>query len=453
MSMLKWILVGVLMGLTACLNPVFASESPDTGEKSASALYSLQDLYRLALKHAETIKIAEDTLGIAEKNKDRAFSLLVPGVSAFGGYRQYPRAKIEQPESYHNYGVRFDQSFTLNGRELIGYRAAKDLIRKSEFDLRTTKAIYLYGVMAAYYDVLKADKRVEIAKANVDRLEAHKDAVQLRMKMNEVPKTELYRTEAELSGAKTQWVVSKNSARLARSALARLVQLPPVFKLASPEFTDVPIAEQSVDQLKKAAFSGRSELQSQNLALDVAEKQLDITKGRYWPVVSIEGVYEGKDADPEAYAPDKYSMYVGLNIQYLLYDWGDRQAEVSQERHRLRQAELAAADLKKQISVEVEKAYYDLLTAQSAIVSLGDALKAARENYNALTQQFKYGLTDSLNVTDANTLMLESEINLLEARYQKALALSALERAKGTFLDGIVAGLRGGNDTARSSGQ
>jgi len=44
----------------------------------SQTLYSLQDLCREADKNAETIKIADDDLFIAEQDKQRALSVLIP---------------------------------------------------------------------------------------------------------------------------------------------------------------------------------------------------------------------------------------------------------------------------------------------------------------------------------------------------------------------------------------
>jgi outer membrane protein len=46
--------------------------------------YSLDDLYRLALKQSETIKISEEDLYISERGKDKTFAVLFPTLSAFG---------------------------------------------------------------------------------------------------------------------------------------------------------------------------------------------------------------------------------------------------------------------------------------------------------------------------------------------------------------------------------
>jgi len=49
-------------------------DSPSTSEK----VYSLNDLYKIALKESEKINISKENLYIAERTKERALSVLFP---------------------------------------------------------------------------------------------------------------------------------------------------------------------------------------------------------------------------------------------------------------------------------------------------------------------------------------------------------------------------------------
>jgi outer membrane protein len=193
--------------------------------------YSLEDLYRIALERSEQIKISEEDLYIAERGKDKATAALLPTISAFSDYTKYNKKKfgsadsLIQPESSTTWGVRLDQSLSLSGREITAFKISKENIEKSRYDLNTVKENYLYTVSSAYYDVLKAKKTLEIARANRERLTKHRDAAATRLKVGEVTKTDLLRAQAELSGSQSEVVRAENGLKLARAVLARLVGL------------------------------------------------------------------------------------------------------------------------------------------------------------------------------------------------------------------------------------
>jgi len=125
-------------------------------------------------------------------------------------------------------------------------------------------------------------------------------------------------------------------------------------------------------------------------------------------------------------------------VSFPLYDGGLRSAELGQARVRSKQAELQVKEYSKQVSVEVETAYRNLITAGSLISSLTDKLKSAEANYEAITIQFKTGTADSLDVIDANALLADAERELIEAKYTLSLASLELQKARGTFLNHIM---------------
>lgn len=411
--------------------------------------YFLDDLYRIALTRSERIKISKEDLYIAERTKDKALSVLIPRFSAFGNYTRYSEKKTApgtesfiQPESTAAWGVRLDQSFTLNGKELIALGIAKDSIKKSKYDLAAVKEAYLFNVASAYYNVLATAKAVDIAMANVKRLETHKNAVNIQLKVEAVTKTALYRAQAELSKSKAELIKAKNGSRLARNVLARIVGLEENFEIGNPEFKENFALSNDVDLIKKEALLERAELKSLAVQKKISEDMLKYSKSAYWPTVSVEGVYQKYDQEPYSSMVNDESMSIGVLLNFTIFDGGLRRAEIKESLAKKRQAEFAEKELSKEIATEVEDAYLSFHTQMSVLKSFEDQLKFANDNFNAVSRQFKYGLANSLDVMDANTLLVTSETELSKAIYNKHLAGLNVERAKGTFLKAITGRLQ-----------
>ncbi|MFH2064602.1 MAG: TolC family protein [Pseudomonadota bacterium] len=407
-------------------------------EESGKKKWSLSDLYQRALDLSETIKIADNDLRIAEKDKDRAFSVLVPRITAFGGYTRYDEEKTLFPKSDWNWGVRFDQSFTLNGKELIALDMANDQIEKADLDLAAIRETYLFQVASAYFSFLNAVKRETIAEADVKRLEAHREAVLIQLELENTQITELYSTEATLSGARTELVIAKNNIHISRATLKRMVDLPQGFELELPDNSETEAVDQDIREIKQFALEQREDLQSMKIAHKLTESNIRLSKGSYWPTLSLEGGYTAIESSPDTFTPDDDYLFIGAKINFPIYDGGLRNAELGQARIRSKQAELRVKDYSKQIAVEVESAYRNVKTAESAIQSLQDKYKWADENFNAVTFQYQNGIKDSLDVIDADTLLANAERELAEARYNYSVSLLDLQRAKGILLKNIV---------------
>ena len=421
--------------------------------------YSLDDLYRLALKQSETIKISEEDLYISERGKDKALAVLFPTLSAFGQHIRYSEEKrqldfILQPEYTNEWGLRLDQSLSLSGREFTALNIAKDTIMKSKFDLNAVKEGYLLNVASNYFILLRAIKAVEIANSNVERLTKHRDASEIRLKVGEATKTVLLRAEAELAGAQSELIKAENYVRLAKAILARTVGLNGDYEVKEEQkesYSDMSENQSSalklltkdcekstLDCLKEKAFSERAELKSMTIQKEIAKKEVAYSRGSYWPTVSLEGEYFRQENEPSSSFGLTERIYGGVRLDFPFFEGGLRRAEVGEAKAKLRQAEHSLSDLKRSISVEVENSYSLLLTQAALLKQISAEVEYALDNYRSVSKQFEYGLADSIDVMDANTLLVTSEREFANALYSYQLLILRIQRVTGTLLKKII---------------
>jgi outer membrane protein len=436
MKRVVWVLTGLLF---------FTAAGPVSAEQK---VYTLEDLYIIALANSERIMISQENVRIAEANKGRAASALYPRLTGFGNYTRFTESKMTsantviQPENSSSWGARLDQSMYLSGREITGFQIAGENVERSRYDHRSAQEDYLmssqFGVQsltAAFYEVLRARKGIEIADSNVDRLTKYRNAASIRLKVGEVTKTALLRAEGELSGAVSEQIRTRNAYELARAQLVRIAGIPPDFELR-----EIPPDEPEdlrLFELQKAALAARSEMKSLELQKDIAEKNVKYVKGLYWPNLALSAVYTGADQDPSSATFNQESMFGGLTLTYPFFEGGLRRAEVNQARAQLRQSELLYRDTAKTVNVEVQNAYLELITQKGILKSLQDQLAFAAENYNAVTRQFDFGLASSLDVLDANNLLVSAQRQLANAEYGYQLAIFRLKRTTGLLLAGL----------------
>lgn len=407
--------------------------------------YTLTELYKIVLERSERVQISEEDLIIAEREKDRARSAYLPTISAFGDYMRYSEAKLSetpfgffaiQPDYNATWGLRLDETLSLSGREFTAYNISKMGIETSRYDLYAVMEDYLLTVAESYYDVLKAHKAIEIATSNVERLTEYRDSAEIRLRVGDVTKTALLRAEAELSGAQAKLVEAKNFLNLSKAVLARVVGIQGNYTVRESVPVNVQVLELHI--LKQEAFAERVELKSSTIQKKMAEDEIRYKRGAYWPTLSLEGVYRRIDEDPSSPFFLNESIYGALRLNFPFYEGGLRKAEVKQAEAKYKQSELMYEDMKKNISIEVEDAYLNLETQRGILESLQDQVVFAKENYHAVSKQFDFGIAHSIDVIDANSSLVQAQIDFFRAQYDYQLSIIRLERATGTLLKTVV---------------
>ena len=409
--------------------------------------YTLEELYRIGMQKSEKVKISGENVEIADSGKYKALSALLPKATAFGAYTNYsedkrgPSGALIQPDTQGIWGLRIDETLSLSGREFKSYSLAKDNVEKNRFDFRSFQEDYLLTLSLAYFEFLKARKGLEIADSNVERLTKYRDAAKIRLKAGEITKTTVLRAEGELSGALSDQIKARNFYESWRVNLARIVGIERDFQIR-----EIPVAEHEtppLDVLKEKALKNRPDVKSIETQVQISEKQVDVTRGAYWPSLSVAGVYTGTEQSPETSSYNKESTYGAVTLNFPIFEGGLRRAEVRESESKYRQAEFQYRDFVKSVNVEVENTYLDLIAQKGIYKSAQDQLAYAEDNIRAVAKQFEFGLASSLDVIDANNLLISAQKLMADATYNYQFFILRLQRVTGFPLMEFVAGRTG----------
>lgn len=381
--------------------------------------YSLFDLALLADKQSETIKIAEEDVYIAQQDKKRALSVLIPRATAFGSITENKDADVFSPNTT-TMGVKLTQSFTLNGKELIALGVTKKNIVGKEYSLESVRSKYLLQVTQVYFNILSFQKSLEIVKSDIERLTAHLNAVQEKLSVGSVTKQELFRAKAELSKAMTDEVLAENRVLQSKANLQNLVIIDDDFTLKQDDLKKIDNYKSILEDIETQALENRPEIKEAETNLEIAKETIEFTKSDYWPTLSLEAGYKETDFEFNDRVREDYDSedtYFSGELIFTIYSGGLRSAEVRQALAEQRKAENALSLQKKQIILEAKVNFLENKAAKSALFNLEDEVKSAQENFHAVQMQFKYGMADSIDVMDANTLFVSAQRRISDAQY------------------------------------
>jgi outer membrane protein TolC len=387
---------------------------------NCQTFYSLKELALLANQQSETIKIASEDVYIAQQDKKRALSVLMPRATAFGSMTKYKEEDIAAPDTL-TMGIKLTQSFTINGKELIAYDVTKRIIKSKKFSIESIRSQYLLQVSQAYFNILSAQKFLEIAQSDVKRLTSHLNAVKEKLSVGSVTKTDLYRAKAELSKSLTQRVIAENQLLQSKAVLHNLIIMDDNFELENSNLKKIEEYECSLEDIQTQALDNRTEIKEAKTNLEIARKTVKFEKSDYWPSLSLEAGYKETDITYDSFPKDMQydteDLYFTGELVFTVFDGGLRRAEIRQAFADLRKAEHALSLQIRQIGLEAKINFLDNQTAIKTLFNLKDELKSAQENFNAVQMQFRYGMADSIDIMDANTLLVSAQRRISDAQY------------------------------------
>lgn len=223
-----------------------------------------------------------------------------------------------------------------------------------------------------------------------------------------------------------------------------------------PNVTEVSTEEEAAIE---AALGKRDEIRELELAVEKSKVDTKSARSDMLPTLTLDGMlkYNGSagdyymdhpvffvdqdfhDAWDQVRDRDYKSWAVGLNFRIPI---GNRTQRFIYQNYRLAQnaAEISLEKTRQNIISEVRSALRNVRNAEKRIAAAEANLRLQREKLDAEKKKYDNGLSTSFNVLSYQNDMLAAETSLLKAKIDHQLALSALERAEGRYLEarGII---------------
>lgn len=397
---------------------------------------TIDKAWSLALENYEIVSIGREDVTQGQEDIWKVLSQVMPLITVDGRYTTFSEQKdsasgfLIQPEDSSRVDVKLRQPLYSGGRATSAYRQAKESleIKKNLFELTKEEVVILTS--ASFYNVLKAKGDVAIKNGAHKRTLEHKKAARLRLKVGTGTKADLLSAEAEEAGASAELIRAESELIDSYIVLERLIggnySLDTV-RLVEPKSSDKVL--DNVDFYIKKALKDRRELKNSMANKKIAEHGVTFVKGTFLPTLSVEGQYSYREQTPETTFFQNEQASASLVLNYPIFEGGLRKAELDESVSMLRQAELRLALTRKDIEVEVRRAYNDVVYLSNLIKSFSKQRDFAQENYEIIFKQYKLGLVGSVEVTTADSLFVKSERDYLAVKFDYEVALLTLKKS------------------------
>jgi outer membrane protein TolC len=307
-------------------------------------------------------------------------------------------------------------------------RAATEASRAQRDGLRIDIA---YRTAEAYLGALQARTLGEVAKVTLQQLDADLQHAKTLLQAGTLQRVDVLRLEVERARVEQQLLQADTAALGARRKLALLLGLPDGTELALAEIdTTPPPLAWTEDEAVLRARRDRADARVADANRRAAELGVDVSRASYLPGVSLVGVYSHA-VNTAVFGAAAESAYVGLSLDWNLWDWGKRAAEVEGSRALSRQARLAESALADQIAVDTRARWQEARTAQATLEVAARGLTAAVETQRLEAARFAQGAATTVQVVDAETALASAQAQAVISRYQYLVAWMALSREVG----------------------
>jgi len=332
----------------------------------------------------------------------------------------------------YNFTTSIRQPLFAGGSILSNYRLEKFGLDISKTDVETVKRDIVLQVREGYFNILKAEKFVDVTKQAVKQFEAQLEVTKAFFEVGIVPKNDVLQAEVRLAQARQSLVKAENDLALAKSSFNTLLRREINEPLSIVDILEYKPSTYRLEESLEEALKQRPELKNADLKLNQAKESVKIARSGFFPTLNLSGNYYRFSEELGLMGDLRSERWtIETLATFTIGDWGKTAYRVGESKVKVTQAEDSKVQLSEAIILEVKQDYLNLLTAEKNIGVSEKAIEQAEENLRMNEERYKYQVATATDVLDAVVLLAQARVNYYGALSDFNIAKARLERAMG----------------------
>lgn len=391
---------------------------------------SLRDCIGIAIAKHPEITSAQLNTEIYKSRIIQAWASYFPSLSASVDY-SYMHSKMP----HYSYGL--NSAYFPNasaGLLLFDFGKTKAYVdmakidySASKFDLQNSINDIIYSVKSAYYNLLFAQKQVEVYKATIEEFELHLQAARKYFSIGKKPQVDVAIAEYNVGSAKLNLVKAMNTLEVAKISLANTLGLPEFANFELSEGLTKSNFSTDLDSLLEDAFSIRPDLLSYQKSVESSLLAVRKARRDFAPdLTANSSIYHG-GADPMKETNYNVSVnlgYSGMNLMQI-----KKEFDIAKKTY---EKSLTDYETKRQsVYLEVKEAYINLNNSRESVKQAELNVEQAKAQHYHATGRYKAGLGDAIELKDSENTYMNAQLEFYQSLLDYNNDIANLERVVG----------------------
>jgi len=423
----------VVLLLTACFA---AAQTPPVPPP-----LTLQDAEALAIKNHPQVQAAQLNYQASQQQVAEARAAYFPTIEGdVTGSQGNPQSRIgagylaaSRLWDRFGQGITVNQLITDSGRTRNLVASSRLQAQASSQQYQATRYDVLLRVNQAYFDALHAQALVKVANETVAARQLLVDQVTELAQNKLRSQLDVAFASVNLAQAKLLQIRANDNVQQAFAELTRALGLEQeqTYKLNEEPLTPSPPAD-STDMVAQA-FQQRPELAGMRLQRDSAYRFERAERDLSLPTVSLIGVggfipyIHQLTAVP---VPPEYES-AAVNVEIPIFNGGLFTARREAARYKAQAADQRVRDLEETVARDVRVAWSDSQTSYHQLDVTAELLRQATMALDLAQGRYTLGLSNIVELTQAQLNLTEAEVENLGAKYDYQRAYAGLRYATG----------------------
>ncbi|MBI3477539.1 MAG: TolC family protein [Acidobacteria bacterium] len=344
----------------------------------------------------------------------------------------------------------------LRNRWLFANRAPLVIARRNvrislaSFEAQVNDAVL--NTVTQYWNVVLARGSVEIAKKSQDAADASYKRAKRELELGALAPLDIYRSESQVATRRVQVIQAEYDLKRTEDALRFTLgaSVDPLLRALDLDLTEMPVRDEAAFDIDattalQQAMEVRPELEALRQALANDDVSIRLAHNNLLPDLRLAGNYAGNGVAGSPSGGLGDSLNQAFTFGYPTYGFSlslnlpiknrSAQAELGTAMVSRRRDLYSERRLKEQITLDVTNAVHQLEEAKLSLAASRQALDLSRKNLAAEQRKIELGTEQVFFVLDAQKEVAQAETIVLQAEVNYQLAVTLVQHATGKLLE------------------
>ena len=309
-------------------------------------------------------------------------------------------------------------------------------VEQARLDSATTANSVLEQIAQLYVQILYSNEAIAVTKESLKTSQTNEERGKTMVEVGKMSRADLAQLTAQRAQDEYAIVEAESNLRNYKRQLKELLQITSdeEFDVAVPSTTDDMALEDvpALNDVYTASLEQRPEIKNAKLGIESSELGIKVAKAGRMPTVSLNaGVTTSTSSMSDntwgTQMKNNFSLGGGVTVSIPLFD--NRQTKTAVNKAKLQKQSylLDLQDKQTTLYSTIENYWLQAVTNQNKFKAARISTESAQASYELLSEQFKQGLKNTVELMTGKTNLLQAQQNELQSKYLAILNLNMLE--------------------------
>ena len=411
--------------------------------QEASKTWTLQECLDYAYQNNIQVRQSRNNQLSGIEDTKQAKAALFPSLvaSTTQSYTNYPSSEVTDNNSYTGtYGITAGMTIFEGGKLRTEVKRQKVQNQMDALSVEESVNDIRIAIVQAYMQCLYAADAVRINRSTAEASKAQRDRAEEMLRTGSISRVDFAQLQSQYSSDEYQIVVAGSTLDNYKLQLKQLLELD-IMEEMNPAVPGV--KEENVlkalppkNEVYETALKVMPQIRRGELGIEAAKLEEKSARAGFFPSISLSasvgtGHMSNNDFESGSQIWNRFNENVGLTLNIPIFSNRKNRTAVNKAKIALNDSYLEWTSLQKELLRNVESAYLDAVSAQAQYLSAREKEKYARESYELTSEQFRFGVKNTVELITAQNEYSAAQQQVLQAKYLTLLSIELLNIYQG----------------------